>query len=69
MDTTLETAISQFPLNDETKKQVEKIQRSPEFKIIIFNAIVTELKKETKTELEERASLNKAQALANLIIK
>ncbi len=67
MDTTIETALSQFPLNEETKKKVEQIKKSSEFKIIIFDAIITELKKTTTTELEERASLNKAQALAKLI--
>lgn len=63
----MESAISNFPVNEDTKKEIDRVRKGKEFKMIIFDAILSELKKETKTELEERASLNKAQALAHLI--
>lgn len=62
-----EQAMFKFPLTDETKKKIEQIQKSPEFKCLVFDRIITELKKDPQSEQEKVSSLNKAQALANLI--
>lgn len=63
----LDRAVRKTPLNTDTKKQVETIQKSPEFKLILLDKIVSELKKDKENTENRLEAYYKAKALAELI--
>lgn len=65
----MEEALRRFPLSDDTKKEIERIRKCPEFKLIVYQAIVEELSKpKAETQDDKLESYYASRAYAKLLL-